>query len=71
MVQGPWGVTPGHLVELSPPAVRGLLPGLAYLFGVLVAANAAYLEALMAVRMDYADALAIVAVTVCGPPAQS
>jgi MFS transporter, SHS family, lactate transporter len=64
MVQGAWGVIPAHLVELSPPAVRGLFPGLAYQFGVLLAANAAYVEALMAVRMGYANALAVVAITV-------
>jgi SHS family lactate transporter-like MFS transporter len=64
MVQGAWGVIPAHLVELSPPAVRGLFPGLAYQFGVLLAANAAYAEALMAVKMGYANALAAVALTV-------
>ena len=64
MVQGAWGVIPAHLVELSPPAVRGLFPGLAYQFGVLLAANAAYVESLMAVRMGYANALAVVALTV-------
>jgi MFS transporter, SHS family, lactate transporter len=64
MVQGAWGVIPAHLVELSPPAVRGLFPGLAYQFGVLAAANAAYVESLMAVRMGYANALGVVAVTV-------
>jgi SHS family lactate transporter-like MFS transporter len=51
-------------VELSPPAVRGLFPGLAYQLGVLLAANAAYVESLMAVRMGYANALAVVALTV-------
>src|SRR5579875_387033 len=64
MVQGAWGVIPAHLVELSPPAVRGLFPGLAYQIGVLLAANAAYAESLMAVRIGYANALAVVAFTV-------
>src|SRR5215469_635981 len=64
MVQGAWGVVPAHLVELSPPPVRGLFPGLAYQFGVLAAANAAYVESLMAVRIGYANALAVVALTV-------
>jgi MFS transporter, SHS family, lactate transporter len=64
MVQGAWGVVPAHLVELSPPAVRGLFPGLAYQFGVLLAANAAYVESLMAVRMNYSNALAVVALIV-------
>jgi SHS family lactate transporter-like MFS transporter len=33
MVQGAWGVVPAHLNELSPPAVRGTFPGLAYQVG--------------------------------------
>jgi SHS family lactate transporter-like MFS transporter len=33
MVQGAWGVIPAHLNELSPPAVRGTLPGFAYQLG--------------------------------------
>src|ERR1700738_4723953 len=33
MVQGAWGVIPAHLNELSPPAVRGTLPGFAYQVG--------------------------------------
>jgi SHS family lactate transporter-like MFS transporter len=33
MVQGAWGVVPAHLNELSPPAVRGTFPGLAYQLG--------------------------------------
>jgi len=37
-VQGAWGVIPVHLNELSADAVRGLMPGLAYQFGILFAA---------------------------------
>jgi len=37
MVQGAWGVIPAHLNELSPPAVRGTLPGFAYQVGNLLA----------------------------------
>jgi SHS family lactate transporter-like MFS transporter len=33
MVQGAWGVIPAHLNELSPPALRGTFPGLAYQLG--------------------------------------
>ncbi len=33
MVQGAWGVIPAHLNELSPPGVRGTLPGFAYQVG--------------------------------------
>ena len=35
MVQGAWGVVPAHLNELSPPAVRAILPGFAYQLGNL------------------------------------
>jgi len=37
-VQGAWGVIPVHLNELSADAARGLMPGLAYQFGILFAA---------------------------------
>jgi SHS family lactate transporter-like MFS transporter len=67
MVQGAWGAIPAHLVELSPPEVRGLFSGLAYQFGVLLAANAAFVEALIAQHLGYSAALALVAATVlCG-----
>ena len=33
LVQGAWGVIPAHLNELSPAAVRGTFPGLAYQLG--------------------------------------
>ena len=36
--QGAWGVVPAHLNELSPAAVRGTFPGLAYQLGNLAAA---------------------------------
>ncbi|MGD0073517.1 MAG: MFS transporter [Candidatus Binataceae bacterium] len=64
MVQGAWGVVPAHLTELSPGEVRGLFPGLAYQLGVLLAASAPYVEALLATRMGYANALAMVAAIV-------
>jgi SHS family lactate transporter-like MFS transporter len=38
-VQGAWGIVPTHLNELSPDAVRGTLPGVAYQFGNLIAAG--------------------------------
>ena len=37
-VQGAWGIIPVHLNELSPDAVRGLLPGFTYQIGILFAA---------------------------------
>jgi SHS family lactate transporter-like MFS transporter len=64
MVQGAWGVMPAHLSELSPPEVRGLFSGMAYHVGVLMAANAAFFEALIAERWGFANALGIVALTV-------
>jgi MFS transporter, SHS family, lactate transporter len=39
MVQGAWGIVPAHLNELSPPAVRAILPGFAYQLGNLAMAR--------------------------------
>ncbi len=64
MVQGAWGAIPAHLIELSPPEVRGLFSGFAYQLGVLFASNAAFVEALIAQRIGYSVALALVASTV-------
>ncbi|MDR3418244.1 MAG: MFS transporter [Nevskia sp.] len=33
MVQGAWGIVPAHINELSPSAVRAILPGFAYQLG--------------------------------------
>jgi MFS transporter, SHS family, lactate transporter len=66
MVQGAWGIVPVHLNELSPGAVRGTFPGVAYQLGNLFAANTAVVEARLADRFrdasghpDYARALAL------------
>ncbi len=64
MVQGAWGVVPAHISELSPDPVRGFLPGFAYQCGVLAASSVAYIEALLAERTSYANAMASVAVVV-------
>jgi MFS transporter, SHS family, lactate transporter len=45
MVQGAWGVVPAHLNELSPAAVRGTFPGLAYQLGNLLASRNAVIQA--------------------------
>lgn len=45
MVQGAWGVIPAHLNELSPAAVRGTFPGLAYQLGNLLASRNAVIQA--------------------------
>jgi len=36
-VQGAWGVIPVHLNEMSADVARGLMPGLAYQLGILIA----------------------------------
>ncbi len=64
MIQGAWGVVPAHITELSPDSVRGFLPGFAYQCGVLIAGSIAFLEALFAERMNYANAMAVTALTV-------
>jgi SHS family lactate transporter-like MFS transporter len=61
MVQGAWGVIPAHITELSPNAVRGFLPGLAYQCGVLVAGNVAHFEAQLSKGSTYAHAMAMTA----------
>ena len=48
MVQGAWGVIPAHLNELSPPAVRGTLPGFAYQVGNLLASRNGVIQARLA-----------------------
>jgi len=48
MVQGAWGVIPAHLNELSPPAVRGTFPGLAYQLGNLLASRNAVFQSKLA-----------------------
>jgi len=64
MVQGAWGVIPAHINELSPDALRGFFPGLAYQFGVLVASGSAPIEALMAHSMSYGRAMGLFALIV-------
>jgi MFS transporter, SHS family, lactate transporter len=48
MVQGAWGVIPAHLNELSPPAVRGTLPGFAYQIGNLLSSRNSVIQAKLA-----------------------
>jgi SHS family lactate transporter-like MFS transporter len=48
MVQGAWGVIPAHLNELSPSAVRGTFPGLAYQLGNLLASRNSVIQAKVA-----------------------
>ncbi|PYX84462.1 MAG: MFS transporter [Acidobacteria bacterium] len=64
MVQGAWGIIPSHLSELSPDSVRGFLPGFAYQCGVLLAGSVGYVEAILAQRTSYANAMALTAFVV-------
>jgi SHS family lactate transporter-like MFS transporter len=59
-VQGAWGVVPAHLNELSPAAVRGTFPGLAYQLGNFCASSIVPLQATLAMRpgWSYSSALA-------------
>jgi SHS family lactate transporter-like MFS transporter len=57
MVQGAWGVVPAHTNELSPGALRGFFPGLAYQLGVLIAAGSATVEAALTRHFTYAQAM--------------
>jgi SHS family lactate transporter-like MFS transporter len=57
-VQGAWGIIPIHLNELAPDSVRGLMPGLAYQFGILFASPTNTIEDALRDRFGYAWALA-------------
>ena len=57
-VQGAWGIIPAHLNELSPDAVRGLVPGFAYQLGILFAAPVNTIEFALQKHLGYAWALA-------------
>jgi SHS family lactate transporter-like MFS transporter len=57
-VQGAWGIIPAHLNELSPAAVRGLIPGLAYQLGVFLASPVNTIEYALRDRWGYSWALA-------------
>jgi SHS family lactate transporter-like MFS transporter len=57
-VQGAWGIIPAHLSELSPDAVRGLMPGFAYQLGILFAAPTNNIEYALRDKFGYPWALA-------------
>ena len=57
-VQGAWGIIPAHLNELSPHAVRGLMPGFAYQLGILFAAPTNIIEFALRDKLGYGWALA-------------
>jgi SHS family lactate transporter-like MFS transporter len=57
-VQGAWGVIPVHLNELSADSARGLMPGLAYQLGILLASPTNSIEFALHHRFGYQWALA-------------
>lgn len=64
MVQGAWGVIPAHITELSPDAVRGVLPGFGYQCGAAIAGSMPVIGAAIAAKTGYAWAMAVTAGTV-------
>jgi len=57
-VQGAWGVIPVHLSELSADAARGLMPGLVYQLGILLASPTNSIQYALRDRVGYQWALA-------------
>jgi MFS transporter, SHS family, lactate transporter len=57
-VQGAWGVIPVHLNEMAADAVRGLMPGLTYQFGVLLSSPTNSIEYALRDRVGYQWAIA-------------
>jgi SHS family lactate transporter-like MFS transporter len=57
-VQGAWGVIPVHLNELSADAARGLMPGLAYQLGILLASPTNTIQYALRDRVGYPWAMA-------------
>ncbi len=64
MVQGAWGVIPGHLTELAPNALRSTFTGFAYQLGNLFASINLPLQTELAKR--YGDNLALAMASVVG-----
>lgn len=58
LIQGAMGIVPAHLSELSPNSVRGFLVGFGYQCGVLISSSVVYVEAILAVHISYAWAMA-------------
>lgn len=57
-VQGAWGIIPVHLSELSHDSARGLMPGLAYQLGILIASPTNSIEFELRNLVGYQWALA-------------
>lgn len=57
-VQGAWGVIPVHLNELASDVARGLMPGLAYQLGILIASPTNSIEYMLRDQVGYQWAIA-------------
>ncbi|MGB9465874.1 MAG: MFS transporter [Candidatus Acidiferrum sp.] len=57
-VQGAWGVIPVHLNEMSADATRGLMPGLTYQIGILLASPTNSIQYALRDRVGYQWAIA-------------
>ncbi|HEY6389169.1 MAG TPA: MFS transporter [Candidatus Acidoferrum sp.] len=57
-VQGAWGVIPVHLNEMSADATRGLMPGLTYQVGILLASPTNSIQYVLRDRVGYQWAIA-------------
>lgn len=57
-VQGAWGVIPVHLNELAADSARGLMPGMAYQLGILLAAPTNSIQYALHTKFGYQWALA-------------
>src|SRR5712692_3743307 len=57
-VQGAWGVIPVHLNELSADSARGLMPGLAYQLGILLASPTNSIQYALHIHFGYQRAIA-------------
>ena len=57
-VQGAWGVIPVHLNEMSADSTRGLMPGLTYQLGILIASPTNTIEYALRDRVGYQWAIA-------------
>jgi MFS transporter, SHS family, lactate transporter len=57
-VQGAWGVIPVHLNELAADSARGLMPGLTYQLGILLASPTNSIQYALREKFGYSWALA-------------
>ena len=57
-VQGAWGIVPAHLNEMAPDSVRGLVPGMAYQLGILLASPTSNIQHTLQELFGYRWALA-------------